>query len=153
MTRRISESQLSLFADTATTAPQHRETQAEPPRPTCGYDHTRLFERLAQSAFRSRFHLKAGDRAYIDRKGWQTVCRHAEEMIAQRLAPAFVPNDGHQTPMRGHPVFVAQHATACCCRGCLEKWHHIPSGRPLTAEEQRYVVSVVTEWIRKEYNE
>ena len=61
-----------------------------------------------------------------------------------------IANDGKQTPMRGHPVFVAQHATATCCRGCLEKWHRIPKGRDLTWEEQEYVVDVIMEWISRE---
>ena len=52
--------------------------------------------------------------------------------------------------MRGHPVFVAQHATATCCRGCLEKWHGIPKGRALTENEQRYVAGVLMRWIDRE---
>ena len=51
------------------------------------------------------------------------------------------------TPMRGHPVFVAQHATATCCRGCVAKWHHIPQGRELTDDELGYLVAVVMAWI------
>ena len=88
---------------------------------------------LSRSRFRSRFRLGLKDRQYICDRGWETMRRHAAELVAERLAPAFIPNDGKQTPMRGHPVFIAQHATACCCRGCLEKWHKIPSGRALTA--------------------
>ena len=72
------------------------------------------------------------------------------EIIFKREAPAFIPNDGKQTPTKGHPVFVAQHATATCCRGCLEKWHRIPKGRELTWEEQEYVVDVIMEWISRE---
>ena len=108
-----------------------------------------LFDRLARSDFRRRFRLGPEDFAYIDRKGIGTVCRHAEEFVRTRLAPAFIPNDGRQTPMRGHPVFVAQHATACCCRGCLEKWHGIPAGRAMSPEEQRYVVAVLTAWLER----
>jgi len=114
-------------------------------------DMTPLFERLAKSEFRSRFHLKAADREYIERKGLDTIRRHAEDFVRKRLAPAVIPNDGKQTPMRGHPVFLAQHATACCCRGCFQKWHGIPSGRELTAEEQQYAVDVIMEWIRRQY--
>lgn len=84
---------------------------------------------LSRSRFRSRFRLGLKDRQYICDRGWETMRRHAAELVEERLAPAFIPNDGKQTPMRGHPVFIAQHATACCCRGCLEKWHKIPSGR------------------------
>ena len=114
------------------------------------WDHQALFARLAKSDFRSKFHLRASDRAYISERGLSTIERHAEDFVAKRLAPASIPNDGQQTPMRGHPVFIAQHATACCCRGCFAKWHHIPAGRQLTAEEQRYAVSVLMAWIRKE---
>ncbi len=114
------------------------------------YDHTELFQRLAQSDFRSRFHLKPVDVAYIKDKGLDTIRKHATDFVAKRLAPAMIPNDGKQTPMRGHPVFLAQHATGCCCRGCFSKWHHIPSGRQLTPDEQQYAVSVLMAWIRRE---
>ena len=109
-----------------------------------------LWKRLSQSKFRSSFSLKANDRNYVSEKGMAKVREHAIDFISKRLAPANLPNDGRQTPMRGHPVFVAQHATATCCRGCLEKWHHIPKGRELTWEEQEYVVDVVMEWISRE---
>jgi hypothetical protein len=107
-----------------------------------------LFAALGQSAFRRRFRLRGADLAYQRAKGMETVLRHADEMIAARLAPADPPNDGKQTPMRGHPVVLAQHATATCCRGCLAKWHRIPKGRELTPEERAYVVSVIERWIR-----
>ncbi len=100
------------------------------------YDLTGLFERLSKSAFRSRFHLSKRDKEYIAEKGLETIRKHAEDFVAKRLAPAVIPNDGKQTPMRGHPVFIAQHATGCCCRECFFKWHHIPAGRQLTREEQ-----------------
>ena len=109
-----------------------------------------LFQRLAQSRFRSSFSLKSNDRCYVSEKGMDTIRTHAYDFIGKRLAPADPPNDGKQTPMRGHPVFVAQHATATCCRGCLEKWHHIPKGKELTEKEQDYVVKIIMEWIRRQ---
>ena len=78
------------------------------------------------------------------------IRQHARDFVAKRLAPAVIPNDGKQTPMRGHPVFLAQHATGCCCRGCFSKWHNIPAGRELTKEEQNYAVSVLMAWIEKQ---
>lgn len=108
-----------------------------------------LFQALGQSAFRRRQKLGAADLAYLRGRGMETVRRHADEMVAARLAPAAPPNDGKQTPMRGHPVFVAQHATGTCCRGCLAKWHRIPKGRELTDEERAYVVSVLERWLRE----
>ena len=109
-----------------------------------------IFQRLSQSRFRSGFSLKANDRAYIREKGMDMVKRHAADFVRQRLAPAEPVNDGKQTPMRGHPVFVAQHATATCCRGCLEKWHQIPKGTELTDGQQEYVVEVIMKWIQRQ---
>jgi predicted Fe-S protein YdhL (DUF1289 family) len=109
-----------------------------------------VFARLAESAFRRRFRLRGDDLAYVRRRGMDTILRHADEMIAARLAPAEPPNDGKQTPMRGHPVFLAQHATGTCCRGCLAKWHRIPKGRELADGERRYVVSVIARWIAEQ---
>lgn len=109
-----------------------------------------LFERISESQFRSRFKLKPADKQYIRDKGMDVIRGHAEDFISKRLAPAVIPNDGKQTPMRGHPVFLAQHSCACCCRGCLEKWHGIKAGARLTAGQQKYVVDTLMEWIRRQ---
>jgi len=114
------------------------------------YDLTDLFERLSKSAFRSRFHLSKKDKEYIAEKGLATIRKHAEDFVAKRLAPAVIPNDGKQTPMRGHPVFIAQHACACCCRGCLHKWYHVPMGRELTENEQERIVKLLMAWIARQ---
>ena len=106
-----------------------------------------VFERLRRSPFRRKFRLRDAERDYLDRKGLDVVLEHGRDFIAKRLAPAYPANDGKQTPMRNHPVFVAQHATATCCRGCLEKWHAIPKGRELTEEETRYVRDVLRRWL------
>src|SRR6186713_1942617 len=94
-----------------------------------------LLAQLRRSKFRSSFSLRGKDREYLEAKGLPVVLEHAADFVAKRLAPAVPANDGKQTPFRGHPVFVAQHATATCCRGCLAKWHKIEARRPLTAEE------------------
>lgn len=109
-----------------------------------------LFERIARSKFRSSFHLTEADKKYVREKGAETIRRHAEDFVRKRLAPADIPNDGKQTPMRGHPVFPAQHACGCCCRGCLEKWHGIAPNTQLDDTQQRYVVDVIMEWIRRQ---
>ena len=114
------------------------------------YDLTDLFERLSGSAFRSRFHLSKKDKEYIAEKGLATIRKHAEDFVAKRLAPAVIPNDGKQTPMCGHPVFIAQHACACCCRGCLHKWYHVPVGRELTENEQERIVKLLMAWIERQ---
>ena len=111
-----------------------------------------LFERIEHSRFRSSFHLKQKDIDYINEKGVDTIREHARDFISKREAPAVIPNDGKQTPMRGHPVFIAQHATATCCRGCLAKWHAIPQGVPLSAQQQQYIVNVIHHWLVIEVN-
>lgn len=107
-------------------------------------------EALSGSRFRASFHLRKQQRRYIDEKGLDTIVRHACDFIRLRLAPAHIPNDGKQTPMRGHPVFIAQHATGTCCRKCLSKWHGIEPGNTLTQQQQHYIVNLIMAWIRKE---
>ena len=105
------------------------------------------FVRLAKSNFRSRFHLSEADRLYIAEKGMSTIRGHCEDFIRTRLAPANPPNDGRQTPMRGHPVFKAQHACACCCRDCLAKWWKVPCGVAIPAVRQQGIVDFLMAWI------
>ena len=112
-----------------------------------------MFDRLAQSKFRSGFYLKEKDKAYAADKGREKIEKHAQDFIRMRLAPAVIPNDGKQTPMKGHPVFIAQHATATCCRECIRKWHKIQPGRELSQIQQEYLVEVIMTWIQKEMDQ
>ena len=105
------------------------------------------FRRLGSSAFRRKFRLTGRELAYLQTWGLPHVMKQAEELIRKRLAPAVIPNDGRQTPWRNHPVFVAQHATATCCRGCLEKTHGIAKGHALTDEELRHVLAAIERWL------
>jgi hypothetical protein len=107
-------------------------------------------DRAASRPFGRRFHLRGRERAMAELRGPGTMRRHAAEIVAERLAPAEPRNDGRQTPYRNHPVFVAQHATATCCRSCLERWHEIPKGRQLDRDERAYVVEVIGRWIDRE---
>ncbi|ABA88949.1 hypothetical protein Pcar_1706 [Syntrophotalea carbinolica DSM 2380] len=109
-----------------------------------------LFRRLKRSRFRSRFFLREQEMNYLQKKGLETILSHGRDFVHARLAPARPDNDGRQTPMRNHPFFVAQHATATCCRGCLEKWHAIACGRELTEQEVEYIVSVNGTWLRRQ---
>lgn len=104
-------------------------------------------EKLSRSRFRSGFRLDEGDIEYIGEKGLETIRRHAEDFVRTKIAPSEPKNDGKQTPMRGHPVFKAMHATACCCRGCLGKWYRVPKGVPLTDDQQERIVNLLMAWI------
>ncbi len=107
-------------------------------------------QELKKSHFRSSFHLNSKDIEYLKQKGYLVIKEHAQKFVEQRLAKKEPLNDGSQTPMKGHPVFKAQHATATCCRGCINKWHHIPKYRELTLKEQNYLVELIMAWLVNE---
>ena len=106
-----------------------------------------VFAALRTSSFRSRVHLQQKELDYLQRKGLDVILEHAADFVNKRLAAATPLNDGKQTPWKGHPVFLAQHATATCCRGCLEKWHGIEKGRELTPEEKQHIVEAIKTWL------
>lgn len=108
----------------------------------------RVLYGLSKSKFRSSFKLRDKEIKYIESKGLEKIEEHTYDFINKRLAPEILLNDGKQTPMGGHPSFIAQHATATCCRGCLYKWHHIGKNKKLSEEEVDYVVAVIMSWIR-----
>ncbi len=108
-----------------------------------------LFKSLSGSSFRSGFKLKGKELEYLNSKGLDTILEHGHDFIEKRLAPANPTNDGKQTPMRNHPIFIAQHATATCCRGCLEKWHGITArDHELTEQEKDYIIEVLKIWLQ-----
>ena len=111
-----------------------------------------VLKSLSMSKFRSSFHLRKYMKEYINEKGIDKIEEHAYDFINKRLKPSIIPNDGKQTPMKGHPVFIAQHACGCCCRGCLEKWLKIPKGKELNKEEVDYIVNLIMTWIKNEIN-
>ena len=104
---------------------------------------------LSKSKFRSSFHLRKYMIDYINDKGMNTIESHTEDFIEKNLSK-LLPNDGKQTPMRGHPTFIAQHATATCCRGCIEKWYKIPKTKELSIKEKKFIKALIIEWINKE---
>lgn len=108
-----------------------------------------LFGALAKSAFRSGFRLGQKEQAYLNRKGLAVVLDEARHFIITRLGPAWPARDGSQTPMKNHPAFIAQHATATCCRKCLAKWHGIAQGQKLNEEQVQHVLSVLGRWLEE----
>ena len=111
-----------------------------------------ILDRLSKSKFRSSFKLKNKDLEYIKEKGIEKIQSHCADFIEKRIAPKTILNDGKQTPTKGHPVFIAQHATATCCRGCIEKWHKFSKNRQLSKTEQEYLVLLIMTWIKRQIN-
>lgn len=117
-------------------------------------DIDKLIDSLSKTKFRGSFHLNKKMKEYVKEKGMEKIKEHAYDFINSRLKPADIKNDGKQTPMRQvHPVFIAQHANGFCCRGCLERIHHIEKGRELTKEEIDYIVKFIMRWIEREVYE
>lgn len=105
---------------------------------------------LSRSRFRSGFRLKDKDILCVKDKGIDVIKEHAYNFINDRLKGYPLLNDGRQTPMRGHPVFIAQHATGTCCRECLNKWHGINKDRILKDNEINYMVELIMTWIENQ---
>jgi hypothetical protein len=110
-------------------------------------DMDELFDGLARSKFRSGFKLGEKEYQYLNDKGIETIMEHACRFVVQRLSDAHPKNDGKQTPMRGHPVFIAQHATGTCCRSCLFRWHRIEKAKPLSEQQIQYIIEVIKRWL------
>ena len=113
-----------------------------------GSEYAKLHSRLLKSSFRNRFHLNEAEKAYVYEKGIPAIEQHAEDIVRKRLVNPV--KDGKQTPMKGHPVFIAQHATATCCRGCIAKWHGISANALLTDDDIEYIISVIMLFIENE---
>ena len=107
-------------------------------------------DKLSHSKFRSSFHLTKKEKEYLREKGNDVIEAHARDLVRKKLSPADPLNDGKQTPMRGHPVFKAMHATACCCRVCLNKWYKVPLHRELSDVQEEKIVRLLMAWIEKE---
>jgi hypothetical protein len=108
------------------------------------------FLQLRKSEFRRSFHMTPAERRMVEEKGFMAMRDFVYDVIDRRLNTPFSEDDGHQTPKMGHPVFVAQHATATCCRKCLFKWHRIPRHRELTEDEKTFLAGLLLRWIKKD---
>lgn len=110
-----------------------------------------MLYKLSMSKFRSSFKLKDKDIEYINKVGINKIVEHCYDIINKRLRPKVIVNDGKQTPTKSHPVFIAQHATATCCRGCLYKWYKIEKNVELSDLQVKYIVNIIMKWILKQY--
>lgn len=109
--------------------------------------HTDPFLRLRTSEFRRSFFLDETEKNLVYERGIEYFRDAAYRAVRERLSSPSSPNEGHQTPYRGHPIFKAMHATATCCRRCLFQWHRIPRHRALEGHEIDFIVDMITRWI------
>lgn len=108
-----------------------------------------LKQKLAADGRFEKFVLGEAEQEYVASRGMDILRLHATDFVKKRLAPAAPKNDGRQTPTKGHPVFIAQHACGCSDRGSLAQFYDIEKGRALTSEEVELIVDVILTWIEE----
>lgn len=111
-------------------------------------EHT--FSELRHELIRHHFwHLEFDEKArnHALRKGRVSLSQAAARRIEVSVSGEMPVRDGRQTPFSGNVIYYAQHATAGCCRTCIEYWHNIPKGRALAPEEQQYLTALVMLYI------
>jgi hypothetical protein len=109
-----------------------------------------LKSKLARSRQIERLDMGEPEIEYVQSRGVDILQLHAADFVRKRLAPAEPKNDGRQTPLKGHPVFIAQHATGTSDREKLAKFHGIQKGTELTDKEVSYIVDVIIRWIEEQ---
>lgn len=112
-------------------------------------DWQELKQKLADDGRFEKYVLGEAEQEYVSSRGMAILRLHATDFVNKRLAPANPKNDGRQTPTKGHPVFIAQHACGCSDRGSLAQFYHIEKGRTLTSEEVELIVNVILTWIEE----
>lgn len=103
----------------------------------------------SKSPYRSNLRLTGEEIEYCRSRGLDEVRREAFDIIRKNIAPSYIKNDGKQTPENGHPIFVSQHATATCCRKCINRFYYIPNDRKLTETEVNFIVDLNLEWLKR----
>jgi hypothetical protein len=96
--------------------------------------------------FHESINIRAVNRAR--RKGVLGTQLAAEKILTRGVGPAFPYRDGHQVPYESADIVnYARHATAACCRKCIEYWHGVPTGREMTPDEIGYLVKLVMKYV------
>lgn len=97
-----------------------------------------IFDQLQRELIRHVFFTAPLDetaRRNIREVGVTAVRAGVKEHLRKKIGPAKIFRDGTQTPKKDSVIHFAQHATATCCRKCLDYWYDIPQKRDLTEEE------------------
>lgn len=110
---------------------------------------SKLLEKVAESDYRAEIDLGPEDMDYVNSRGFDMMVRHAHDFVERRLGPARPRNEGKQTPLKGHPLFLAQHATGADSRAALSEYHGIAEGKKLSRQQMDYVTDVVLRWLEE----
>lgn len=108
------------------------------------------FEALKNELIRHHFWHQTIDQRAMNhalRKGRLQLNEAARQRIEKSIATAGNPRDGRQTPFEGNSLFYGQHATATCCRTCVEYWHGIPKSHDLSDDEIDYLHALLVRFL------
>lgn len=108
-----------------------------------------LKKKLSKDGRFEKFMLGEPEQEYVTSRGMDILRLHATDFVNKRLAPENPKNDGRQTPTKGHPVFIAQHAAGCNDRDSLEEFFDIKKGKALSEAQVEIVVDVILRWIEE----
>jgi hypothetical protein len=97
------------------------------------------------------WHIEIDTKAieHARKKGLAAILDHVPKRLMQSIGRATPFRDGTQTPFTGRAEYYAQHATATCCRKCVEDWHGIPRGRALTEDELVYLSNLAVLYLKE----
>lgn len=109
----------------------------------------KLKDKLRKDGRFEKFVLGESEREYVTSRGMDILRLHATDFVNKRLASANPNNSGRQTPTKGHPVFIAQHAMGCNDREGLMAYYDIPMNEPLTKEQEEMIVELILRWIEE----
>lgn len=108
-----------------------------------------LKKKLTDGGRFDKFTLGEPEQDYVTSRGMEILRLHAADFVNKRLAPANPKNDGRQTPTKGHPVFIAQHACGCNDRDSVAEFFEFEKGRELSDDEVTLIVDVILRWIEE----
>lgn len=99
------------------------------------------------------WHRKIDQRAvnYALRKGKIELFETAEHIIRKNIAKPADVYGNLATSIEGNAIHYAQHATATCCRKCIEKWHGIPLDQTLTEDQIVYFTKLVILYLKERF--
>jgi hypothetical protein len=108
------------------------------------------FRELAREWIRHVFFHAPFDeksKAQAHELGFNQLKSMVRPLLEKKVAPEKIFRDGTQTKKEGSAIHYAQHATATCCRKCLEYWHGIDRNRDLTKVELDYCEGLVIAYL------
>jgi len=88
---------------------------------------------------------------YALRKGKIELINTVEKRIRASVKAPVDAFDGRRTKWEGNPIHYGQHATATCCRKCIERWHNVPRDEELTEKQVKYFTHLVIMFLEERF--